>query len=447
MTIEPERIQAIEKIQMPSNKKGMQSFLGKINFVKRFVLVFSKVVRPMQNMIKKVVDFKWNELEKEAFVKIKRLIAESPALLSPDFNKEFYLYTFASDLSYAGVLTQRNDQGEEVPILVTSLAFTGVELNYPKVEKQAYVIFKAVKHFRPYFLKSKTNVIVPFLAVRNFLVQKDPGEKRANWVIALQEYDLEIKLSKIVRGQGLCKLVVEGNDDEMRAAEEEKLELEEGIFQAAINIIEQRQDSWYSDLKQLLITGAPLEGLNPKQKRALRLKSEPYQLIQGILFRSNREGVLLRCLEKEDSERDLNEFHQGPAGGHFGGDTTVHKILRVGYYWPTLFRDAHALARKCIKCQKCAGRYKKAALPLQPVMIEKPFQQWGLDVVGPIALNSSAQHRYILTAMDYFKIWAEATLLRVINSDNSTIISRFGLPEVLVFDNASYFNSVDLSAS
>ena len=62
------------------------------------------------------------------------------------------------------------------------------------------------------------------------------------------------------------------------------LELEEGISQAAINIIEQRQDSWYSDLKQLLITGAPPKGLNPKQKRALRLKAEPYQLIQGILF-------------------------------------------------------------------------------------------------------------------------------------------------------------------
>lgn len=276
MTIEPERIQAIEKIQMPFNKKGMQSFLGKINFVKRFVLAFSEVVRPMQNMIKKVVTFKWNELEKEAFVKIKTLIAESPALLSPDFNKEFYLYTFASDLSYAGVLTQRNAQGDEVRILFTSSAFIGAELNYPEVDKQSYAVFKTVKHFRPYLIKSKTNVIMPFLAVQNLLVQKDLGEKIVDWVTALQEYDLEIKPSKIVRGQGLCKLVVEGNDDEMRAVEEEKLELEEGISQAPINIIEQRQDSWYYDLKQLLITGAPPEGLNPKQKRELRLKSEPY---------------------------------------------------------------------------------------------------------------------------------------------------------------------------
>ena len=79
----------------------------------------------------------------------------------------------------------------------------------------------------------------------------------------------------------------------MQAKNEEKFELEKGILQAMVNVIEQNQDSWYSDLKQLQDTGVPLEGLNQKQKRALRLKARHYQLIQGILFRSNQEGVLL----------------------------------------------------------------------------------------------------------------------------------------------------------
>ena len=60
-----------------------------------------------------------------------------------------------------------------------SLKFKGGELNYHEVEKQAFIIFKAVKHFRPYILKSRTKVIVPFPAVRNLFVQKDLGEKRA----------------------------------------------------------------------------------------------------------------------------------------------------------------------------------------------------------------------------------------------------------------------------
>jgi hypothetical protein len=66
-----------------------------------------------------------------------------------------------------------------------SSAFKGVELNYPVVDQQAYAVFKAVKHFRSYLLKSRTKVIVPYPVVRNLLVKKELGEKRANWVTSL----------------------------------------------------------------------------------------------------------------------------------------------------------------------------------------------------------------------------------------------------------------------
>ena len=116
----------------------------------------------------------------------------------------------------------------------------------------------------------------------------------------------------------------------------------------------------------------------------------------------NYDGVLLRCLEKEDAKKVMTDLHDGPAGGHFSGDTTAHKILRAGYYWPTLFKDAHAHVRKCDICQRCSGRQAKAAGPLKPVMITEPFEQWGLDIIGEIKPNSSLQHKYILTATDYF---------------------------------------------
>jgi hypothetical protein len=107
-------------------------------------------------------------------------------------------------------------------------------------------------------------------------------------------------------------------------------------------------------------------------------------LVNGILFRQNFDGVLMRCLEKDEAEKVLLELHAGEAGGHFGGDTTAHKVLRAGYYWPTLFRDAHALCRKCTICQKASGQLQKPAFPLQPVSVDSPFQQWGLDIIGPI---------------------------------------------------------------
>jgi hypothetical protein len=100
------------------------------------------------------------------------------------------------------VLTQKNSEGDEFPVDFMSSGLQGVELNYPEVDKHAYVVFKVVKHFRPFLLKYKTKVIVPYPIVRNLLVQRDLAEKRENWITALQEYDLEIKPAKMLKGKG-----------------------------------------------------------------------------------------------------------------------------------------------------------------------------------------------------------------------------------------------------
>jgi hypothetical protein len=126
-------------------------------------------------------------------------------------------------------------------------------------------------------------------------------------------------------------------------------------------------NSWYDDIKFYLTHGSALCYLDPKNRRALGLKSAPFQLINDILFRKNFDSVLMRCLKRDEAEKVLFELHAGEVGGHFSGDTTTHKVLRVGYYWPTLFKDAHALCRKCIICQKVVGRVKNEAFPLQPV--------------------------------------------------------------------------------
>ena len=69
-----------------------------------------------------------------------------------------------------------------------------------------------MKHFRLYLLKSHTKVIVPHSMVRTLLIQKEPGDRRGNLLTTLQEYDLEIKPTKLIKGQGLCKLIVEALD-------------------------------------------------------------------------------------------------------------------------------------------------------------------------------------------------------------------------------------------
>ena len=169
-------------------------------------------------------------------------------------------------------------------------------------------------------------------------------------------------------------------------------------------------------------------------------------MIDSVLFRKNCDNVLLRCLEKDDAEHILRELHDGPASGHFSRETTAHKVLREGYYWPTLFKDAHAHAHKFQICQVNAGRERRPAFPFQPITIENSFEQWGLDVVSEINSNSSKLHKYILTATDYISKWTEEIPLKVINNTEviqflqRNIVTRFGVPTCLVFYNANIFH-------
>ena len=97
----------------------------------------------------------------------------------------------------------------------------------------------------------------------------------------------------------------------------------------------------------------------------------------------------MRFLEQENASNVVKELHDDPAGGHFSGDTTTHKILRTGYYWPTLFKDARAYVTKFDICHRSSGRLAKVVGPLQLVFISKLFKQWGIDIIGEINPNYS----------------------------------------------------------
>ena len=109
-------------------------------------------------------------------------------------------------------------------------------------------------------------------------------------------------------------------------------------------------NSWYNDLKYYLNHGSGLGHLDACKIQYLRLKYAQYQLINGILFQRNYDNVLLIWFEKVNADKVLSKLHDGPVGGHFGGETTTHKVLSVGYYWPKLFKYAHSYA---IEFQVC----------------------------------------------------------------------------------------------
>jgi hypothetical protein len=165
---------------------------------------------------------------------------------------------------------------------------------------------------------------------------------------------------------------------------------------------------------------------------------------------------LLRCVDDTTAQKILKEIHGSTdsnihIGGHFVAKATAHKILRTGYYWPSIFRDSYKFVQACIECQKFVGKEKFFAMPLQPVLPDFPFSKWGLDFIGPINPSSSVGHIFILTTTYYFTKWTEVVPLKhaqdeqVISFLESNIFSRFGLPIEIISDNGPTFISGKLT--
>lgn len=93
--VDRDRVQATTHIPYPVNKKAMQSFLGNINFLQKFISDYAQIVKPIQDMIKKDVVYSGGKREKYTFTWIKQAITEAPTLYIVDFKKDFLLHTFA----------------------------------------------------------------------------------------------------------------------------------------------------------------------------------------------------------------------------------------------------------------------------------------------------------------------------------------------------------------
>jgi hypothetical protein len=336
---------------------------------------------------------------------------------------------------------QKDADDYEHLVTFMSKVLRNSELNYSITEKQSYTLVKSLKHFRNYIGYNKIKAYVPYLAVKDVLSQQDCMGTRGKWVSKIQEYDLEIKPTKIIKGQGLAQMLTEINQEAIQMGENE---------QVNVMISELEHDEWYSDIVYYLKNLSCPNNLVDYKRRELRLRAMKYYLTEDGLGWKNPDGIILRCVNKEEAKKILEELHCGHCGGHFFAFATAHKILRAGYYWPTLFSDIYQHIRSCQPCQYFSDKPKLPAQPLKQVVVEAPFQQWGLDFVGEFKDNSSNGYWWILIATDYFTRWfksiptKKATEEVVMNFLEDRIITRFGAPSKITTDNAKDFNSYAL---
>ena len=142
---------------------------------------------------------------------------------------------------------------------------------------------------------------------------------------------------------------------------------------------------WMDPIWDYLLNG--LLPRDPKEASKLRARSARFALLRGTLYKRGFFAPLLKCIGKEDADYILREVHEGICGNHIGARALVGKTLRRGYYWPTMLKDTTELVRKCKIYQKHAKISHLPTEPLTSILSPRPFQQWGLDILGPLPIR------------------------------------------------------------
>jgi hypothetical protein len=156
-------------------------------------------------MLNKGSEIKRSPKFRKSFEDIKVALAKEPILATPDsdYANDFILFTFASGHTIVGVLLQKNENKIERPISCYNRTLRDSPLKYDIMEKQAYALVKALKEFRIYIFHSH----VPSNVVKYILTESNPEGRRGKWIAFFLEYNLDIKPTKMIKGQGLSKLI------------------------------------------------------------------------------------------------------------------------------------------------------------------------------------------------------------------------------------------------
>ncbi|GKC12598.1 reverse transcriptase domain-containing protein, partial [Tanacetum coccineum] len=182
--------------------------------------------------------------------------------------------------------------------------------------------------------------------------------------------------------------------------------------------------------------------MTTQQKKKFFKDVKHYFWDDPYLFRICADQIIRRCVHGQEANDILKACHEGPTGGHHSANLTAQKVFNAGFFWPTIYRDAHTMIKSCDTCQRQGKISQPDEMPQNAIQVCEIFDVWGIDFMGP--LPSLHGNKYILVAVDYLSKWVEAKALptndaRVVVKFLKSLFARFGTPRAIISDRGTHF--------
>ncbi|XP_060806961.1 uncharacterized protein K02A2.6-like isoform X2 [Amyelois transitella] len=439
---DPAKLEAIINAPVPNNVTEVRSWIGMVGYYSKFVPQLSVKLKPMYDLLQKDRKFIWTKVCNDSFEQVKKEIISDNILIHFNRDLPLRLSCDASQNGIGAVLSHILPDGTDRPISFISRVYSKAEKGYSMIHKEALAIYWAVQKFYQYLVGSKFELqsdhkpLQALFGEHKSLPQMAAGRLQ-RWSTFLSGFNYTFKYIKgmhNVIADCMSRLPLQNNSCIKQTNEYEYINLvaDQNIVNLDLVRSETRKDPILSSVFNMIRYGFPKFTQNNSLKPYLQKKNELY-IDQNVIMWGYRvvipEKLRLHLL------KELHSTHEGIV--------KMKCNARSYFWWPGLDMQIENLIKSCDVCMTYRSEPPKAPIISWP-RTKVPYERVHADFLGPI------DNKMILLIIDSYSKWPEAFIVKSLDSKQTVerfreCFSRFGLPKVVVTDNAATFISKEFS--